>query len=48
MDAPSLEIGWGQVGRSFEQPDLLKDVPTHGRARGLDGLQRFLPAQTIL
>lgn len=29
---------WGQLGWGFEQPDLLKDVPTHGRADGLDGL----------
>ena len=28
----------GQVGRGFEQPDAMKDVPAHGRGVGLDDL----------
>jgi len=28
----------GQVGQCFEQPDLLKDVPAHGRVFGQDNL----------
>ena len=28
----------GQVGPGFEQPDLVKDVPAHGRGLGLDDL----------
>ena len=27
----------GQVGWGFEQPDLMKDVPAHGRGAGLEG-----------
>jgi len=27
-----------QVGQNFEQPDLMKDVPAHGRGIGLDDL----------
>jgi len=27
-----------QAGQDFEQPDLLKDVPAHGRGVGLDDL----------
>ena len=38
----------GQAGRGCEQPNLVKDVPAHGRSVGLDDLQRFLPTQTIL
>jgi len=34
VDAPSLEAFQGQVGRGFEQPGLVQDVPTHGQ--GLD------------
>ena len=26
----------GQVGRGFEQPDLVEDVPAYGRGVGLD------------
>ncbi|KAK4811149.1 hypothetical protein QYF61_019790 [Mycteria americana] len=26
----------GQVGRGFDQPNLVKDVPAHGRGFGLD------------
>ena len=28
----------GQVGWGFEQPDLVKDVPAHGRGVGLDDI----------
>jgi len=28
----------GQVGRGFEQPDLVEDVPAHCGRVGLDGL----------
>ena len=28
----------GQVGRGSEQPDLVEDVPAHGRGVGLDAL----------
>ena len=35
VDAPSLE---GQVGQGFEQPDLVKDVPAHGRGVALGHL----------
>ena len=28
----------GQVGRGFEQPDLVEDVPAHGRGVGLGDL----------
>ena len=28
----------GQVGWGFEQPDLVKNVPVHGREVGLDDL----------
>jgi len=38
----------GQVGWGSEQPDLVEDVPAHGRGVGLDGLQRSLPTQTVL
>lgn len=38
----------GQVVCGFEQPDLVKEVPAHGRKIGLDDLLRYLPAQTIL
>jgi len=29
--APSLGSVQGQVGRGFEQPDLVEGVPVHGR-----------------
>ena len=38
----------GQVGRGSVQPDLVEDVPAHGRGVGLDDLQRSLPTQTSL
>ena len=28
----------GQVGQGSEQPDLVEDVPAHGRELGLDDL----------
>ena len=38
----------GQVGQGSEQPDLVEDVPAHGRGVGRDDLKRSLPTQTIL
>jgi len=38
----------GQVGRDFEQPDLVEDVPAHLREAGLDDFQRSVPTQSIL
>ena len=38
----------GQVEWRFEQPDLVKDDPAHGRVVGLDDLQRSFPTQTVL
>uniref|UniRef100_A0A8D0FNH2 Vasoactive intestinal peptide receptor 2 n=1 Tax=Strix occidentalis caurina TaxID=311401 RepID=A0A8D0FNH2_STROC len=44
VDAPPLEVSkirldvQDQVGCSFEQPHLVKDVPAHGRGVGLDDL----------
>lgn len=35
-------------GQGFEQPNLVKDMPTHGRVTETDDLQRVLPMQTIL
>ena len=32
VDAPSLEVFKGRSDWGFEQPDLVKDVPAHGRA----------------
>ena len=37
----------GQVGQGSEQPDLVEDVPAHGRGVGLDDLRRSLPTHTI-
>ena len=38
VDAPSLEVFKVRLDRDFEQPDLVKDVPAHGRGVGLDDL----------
>jgi len=38
----------GQVGKGFEWPDLVKDVPAHGRWVGLDDLQSTFPSQTMI
>jgi len=38
----------GQVGRGSEKPDLVEDVPAHGRGVGLGDLQKSLPTQIIL
>jgi len=38
----------GQVGRNYEQSDLVEDVPAYCREGGLDDLKRSLPTQSIL
>jgi len=38
----------GQTGRGSEKPDVVEDVPAHGRGVGLGHLQRSLPTQTVL
>jgi len=38
----------GQVAWSFEQLDLVKGIPAHGRRVRLDDLKSYLPTQTIL
>ena len=41
VDAPSLEVFRVKCqpsGQGFEQPDLVKDVPAHGKGVGLDDL----------
>lgn len=35
---PTIESSQGQFGRSFEQPDIVKNVVTHGRGVALHGL----------
>ena len=37
-----------QAGQSPEQPDVVTEVPAHGRAVGLGGLLGSLPSKTIL
>jgi len=43
----SLEV-FSQAGQSPEQPDVVTEVPAHGRAVGLGGLLGSLPSKTIL
>lgn len=38
VDAPSLEVFRSRVGRGFEQPNLVKYVPTYGGGVGLGDL----------
>lgn len=38
----------GQLGWGFEQPDLVKSVPDHGRRVGTRGSFKLLSNQTIL
>lgn len=48
VDAPSLEGVQDYVGQNFEQLDLVKDVPAHGKWVALDDVQRSFPTQIIL
>jgi len=49
VEAPSLEtFKAGLDGALNNQPGLVEDIPDYCRGVGLDGLQRFLPTQTIL
>lgn len=48
MGAPSVETFKVRLDGAQEELDLVEDVFAHSRGIGLDGLQSFLPAQTIL
>ena len=45
---PHLGNVQSQVGWSLEQPDVVKNVPAHGKGVGLVDLQRSFPIQTML